>query len=228
MANEEYVEIQDLSVEELKSKASNIVEDNKNILIGIISAIVIIGCGIYYYSQIYMKPRMAEAQVELYRANQYMDQDSFKLALNGNSVVGQAGNFIGYTNIIKDYSGTPAANLAHFYAGVATLNMGNYKLALEFLKEFSGEELMQVQAYNLMGDAASELGSMDQALGYYQDAAAYTDNVALKIYSTHKVAKLLEFQKKNAEAVEYLEEIMTIDSQIGESLGVDKDLIRLK
>jgi tetratricopeptide (TPR) repeat protein len=242
MAKQKNVEIQDLSVEELKDKANNLFEDNKNLVFGIIGVIVVLTCGVYYYSQMYMKPRKALAQIELYKANQYMDKDSFNVALNGKTIKGQAGNFIGYYGIIDQYSGTPASNLAHFYAGSALLNIGaqymneadtvkakqSFILVLEFLQEYSGEELLQVQAYNMMGDAASELGNFDDALGYYEDAADYTENLALQIYSKFKLAKLLEFQKKNEEAKKVFQEIMDKDAQIGESLGVDKDLIRLK
>ncbi|MCH2020978.1 MAG: tetratricopeptide repeat protein [Saprospiraceae bacterium] len=242
MAKKKNVEIQDLSVEEFKEKANNLFEDNKNLIFGVIGVVVVLTCGLYYYSQMYMKPRKADAQAELYKANQYMDKDSFNLALNGKTIKGQAGNFIGYYGIIDQYSGTPASNLAHFYAGSALLNLGvqymndgdtvkakkTYLLVLEFLQEYSGEELLQVQAYNMMGDAASELGNFEDAMGYYEDAAGYTENLALQIYSNFKLAKLLEFQKKNEEAKRVFQEIMDKDAQLGERLGVDKDLIRLK
>ena len=44
----------------------------------------------------------------------------------------------------------------------------------------------------------------------------------------HKASRLLEHQQKNTDAVVLLEQIMDLDIQIGEKIGADKDLIRLK
>jgi tetratricopeptide (TPR) repeat protein len=228
MANENFVEIQDMTPDELKDKANSFVEEYKNLLLGALLAVCLIGGGLYYYYKIYLGPQKSKAQIELYRANIFMDKDSFSLALNGKNEPGQASNLMGYTGIIENFGGTPAANLAHYYAGIATLNLGKPEVALSFLKEFSGEELLQTQAYSLMGDASSELGDFDLALSYYDDAANNTDNVALKIYALHKSSRLLEYQQKNADAVVLLEQIMDLDIQIAEKIGADKDLVRLK
>ncbi len=224
----ESFEIQDLSADELKEKANNLFEENKNVVFGVIGLLVVGFLAIYWYTQMYMLPRKEQAQIELYKANQFMNRDSFTLALTGRNIKGQANNFIGYVGIIEEYSGTPASNLAHYYAGVASLRLSKPELALDYLSNFSGEELLQTQAYNMMGDAASELNDFDAALGYYQDAAAYTDNLPLQLYSIYKAAKLSEHQGKTEEAKKFLQEIMDKDAQIGEGLGVDKDLIRLK
>jgi len=230
MAKEDtsHTEIQDLSVEELKSKANNIFEENKTVVFGVLGVAIVLFLGIYYYTQMYMGPREDAAQIELYKANQFMNRDSFTLALTGRTVKGQANNFIGYVGIITDYSGTNASNLAHYYAGAASLRLSKPELALDYLKNFSGEELLQTQAYNMMGDAASELGNFDVALGHYQSAASNTSNMPLQLYSMYKSAKLSEHQGKTAEAKKIFENIMKKDSKIAESLGVDKDLIRLK
>ncbi|MDC0230585.1 hypothetical protein OAK19_01335, partial [Aureispira] len=105
-------------------------------------------------------------------------------------------------------------NIGAQYMNEADTSKANqsFILVLEFLQEFSGEELLQVQAYNMMGDASSELGNFDDALGYYQDAADYTENLAIQIYSKFKLAKLLEFQKKNEEAKKVFQEIMDKDA----------------
>ncbi len=226
MANEQHTEIQDLSADEIKDKANSFFEQYKNLIFGLIAALILVIVGLYWYAQ-NRTTMEAEAQVELYKAEIEFKRDSFQLALNGRSGLGQANSFIGYTGIIEEYSGTPAANLAHYYAGIATLRLGQPQLALEFLENFSGEEQLQTQAYTLIGDAHSELKQLDQALSSYDKASGYTDNLALALYAKWKAARLLEYQDKKEEAKKYLQEIMDKDPQMGERLGVDKDLIRL-
>lgn len=231
MANEQNTTVtdpQDLTVEALKDKANTLFEKNKTIISVAIGGLIVLVLGLYGYFQMYKKPREAAANLELYKAEFELKRDSLTLALTGRTVKGQANNFIGFVGIIRDYSGTEASNLAHYYAGVATLRLSQPKLALDYLSNFSGEELMQAQAYNMMGDATSELGDFDGALGYYQKAAGYSDNVPLQLYSKYKAGKVLEKQGKNAEAKKIFQEIMDIDIAIGESLGADKDIIRLK
>lgn len=226
MANEQQTEIQDLTSDELKDKANSFFEQYKNLIFGLIGAIILLIVGLYWYAQS-SNTKDAEGQIELYKANIEFKRDSLQLALNGRNIPGQANSFIGYTGIIEEYSGTNAANLAHYYAGISTLRLGQPKLAVEFLENFSGEELLQTQAYTLIGDAYSELQQMDQALTSYNKAAGNTDNTALSLYAKWKAARLLEFQGKKEEAKKYLQEIMDTDPQMAERLGVDKDLIRL-
>ena len=226
MAKEQYTEIQDLTADELKEKANSFFEQYKNLIFGLIGGVLLLIVGLYWYVQ-NSNQKNEEAQVELYKANIEFKRDSFQLALNGRNIPGQAGSFIGYTGIIEDYGGTDAANLAHYYAGIATLQLGQPQLALDFLKNFSGEELMQTQAYTLIGDAHSELQQMDEALSAYDKAAANTENTSLAMYAKWKAARLLEFQGKVEDAKQYLQDIMDKDPETAERLGVDKDLIRL-
>lgn len=226
MANEQNTEIQDLTADELKDKANSLFEQYKNLIFGLIGAIILLIVGLYWYAQS-SNEKNAEAQIELYKANIEFKRDSLQLALNGRTIAGQANGFIGYTGIIEDYSGTPAANLAHYYAGISTLRLGQPQLAVDFLENFSGEELLQTQAYTLIGDAYSELKKMDKALASYNKAAANTDNTALSLYAKWKVARLLEFQGNTEDAKKALQEIMDTDPDMAERLGVDKDLIRL-
>lgn len=228
MANEEYTEIQDLTADQLKEKANNVFEENKMLIGGVIGAILILTIGLYFYTAEYKNPREAIAQEELYKANNEMKRDSFTAALQGSNVPGQANNFIGYVGIIDEYGGTPAANLAHYYAGLSSLRIGKPEWALDYLSNFSGEELLQTQAYTMMGDAASELNDFDAALGHYKTAGNNTDNLSLALYAKHKAGRLMEHQKNSEGAKAIYQEIMDADQEIGATLGADKDLIRLK
>ena len=67
--------------------------------------------------------------------------------------------------MIKEYGGTDAGNLAHFYAGDCYLRTGDFNNAVKQLKEFStSEKQVQARAYKLLGDAYSELGKNEDAI----------------------------------------------------------------
>lgn len=227
MANEN-TEIQDLSTEEITDKATDFFEANKSIIYGLAGLVVVVIVGFYWYKFQYQAPREISADDELFKAEQMMERDSFELALNGRDVLGQEGSsFIGFSGIIAQYSGTEAANIAHYKAGAALLRMDKPELALEYLKEYSGPSELQAQAYSLMGDAASMTSDFAAALGYYDDAAGATDNTSLQVYYYYKAGRLQEHQNKPAEAVKYFQKIADKDLKVAEALGVDKDLIRL-
>ncbi len=231
MANEQQAELQDLSADELKARANSVFEQYRTPIFVVIGSILALVVGAYWYITMYKAPREKEAQIELYRATLEFQRDSLNVALNGNTLTaapGQANTILGFTGIIEDYSGTEAANLAHYYAGATTLRLGQPQLALQFLDAYSGEAAIQTQAYHLMGDAHSELGDMETALNYYEKAANGTSNDALTLYAKYKAARLMEFQGKLAEAKAYYQAIMDTDAKMAESMGVDKDLVRLQ
>ena len=62
--------------------------------------------------------------------------DSLNWALNGD------GNNVGFLKIIDKYSGTPAGNLAHYYAGVCYLKKGDFSNAEKQLRAFDGKGSM--------------------------------------------------------------------------------------
>jgi tetratricopeptide (TPR) repeat protein len=107
----------------------------------------------------------------MFQAVYYFESDSLDLALNGD------GNHLGLLDIIDEYGGTDAANLAEYYAGTAYLLKGNYNTAIEYLGSFSsGDILIQGRAYSLTGDAYMELGNYGKAAEFYNKAANYKPN----------------------------------------------------
>ena len=120
---------------------------------------------------------MKQGEYEL--SKKYFDQavngvakDSlFNLALNGGE-----GKF-GMLDIISEYSGTPSANLASYYAGTAYLKLKDYKNAVEHLSNFkSDDEVLAALAKGNIGDAFVQLDQKEDALGYYEQAAKLRNN----------------------------------------------------
>jgi tetratricopeptide (TPR) repeat protein len=177
-----------VDVEEVYSKTEEFIENNKKSLSVIVGAIVIL-IGLYLaYSNFYQAPRESEAKANMFAAEQFFAKDSFNLAINGDGV-----NYYGFLDIIENYSGTKAANLANYYVGVSYLRLGNYEQAIEYLKKFDGEDIIvSTMAIGLIGDAYSELGNDEEALDYYEKASKHNENKFTTPYFLMKSATTAE------------------------------------
>ncbi|WKN42154.1 tetratricopeptide repeat protein [Tunicatimonas pelagia] len=135
------------------------------------AAIIVLAVAGYFGYQYYQTSQNQSAQEEMFQAIYYFESDSLNLALNGD------GNNYGFLEIIDEFGGTDASNLAHYYAGVIELRQGNYESAIEYLDDFSASDLLvQAQAYALIGDAYLELGEHQSAASQYEKAADYNTN----------------------------------------------------
>lgn len=153
-------------------KANEFFDSKKNrtlvFSIGGVLAAIVIGISAYNY---YITDQNNSAQEELFQAQFYFEADSLDLALNGD------GNSFGFLEIIDEFPGTKAANLASFYAGTSYLRLGDFDGAIRNLKDFSSSDyLVQARAYSLIGDAYLEQDDFDNAYSYYEKAASYKPN----------------------------------------------------
>ena len=114
------------------------------------------------------------AMNDMYTAQKYYNdavlgtsQDSlFNISLNG------ADGKYGMLDIIDNYSGTDAANLANYYAGMAYLNMKDYANAITYLNAFSSnDDILGPMAKGGIGDAFVQLEQLEDAYDYYLQAA---------------------------------------------------------
>ena len=143
---------------------------NQRLVLGVATVIALAVAAFFGYKY-YMNNQDKLAQEEMFQAIFYFEADSLNKALNGD------GNNYGFLEIIDEYGGTDAANLAHFYAGVSYLKQGEYQSAIDQLKDFSASDyLLQARADALTGDAHMELKQYDQAVGAYKKAADYKPN----------------------------------------------------
>ena len=70
------------TVEETLTRTEQFLEDNyKSILYGL--GVVVVVVGIVWLGKLYLGKRNEEAQSQMYQAERYLEQDSVKLALNG-------------------------------------------------------------------------------------------------------------------------------------------------
>jgi tetratricopeptide (TPR) repeat protein len=152
------------------SKFEESIEKNKNVIIGVIGAIILVVAGVVGYNY-YNTTQNNEAQNQMYNAIYYFESDSLNKAMNGD------GNNLGFKDIASEYSGTKAGSLASFYAGVISMNQGNLDAAIDYLGKYKGGDIiLQARAYCLIGDAYSDKGNYSDAISYYKKAADHNDD----------------------------------------------------
>ena len=160
----EYLENPELLREQL-SRSEQFLESNKTVVFTVIGIIAVAIAGFFGYKY-YKDTQNTEAQNAMYQAIYYFESDSLDLALNGDGVN------LGLTAIVDEYPGTPAANLANYYAGVSFLKKGQFRPAQLYLEDFTSDDLLvQSRAYSLLGDVHMEQDDYAAALDYYQRAA---------------------------------------------------------
>ncbi|WP_242205902.1 tetratricopeptide repeat protein [Aestuariivivens insulae] len=167
------------TLDETASKTEAFVERNQKYIFIIIGIVAVVVLGSLGYKEFIAKPKQVNAMNDMFQAQKYfedavngVEKDSlFNLALNGGE-----GKY-GMLDIVKEYSGTPAANLANYYAGTAYLRLKDYKNAVEYLSNFkSDDEILAPLAKGNIGDAFVQLNQPEDALGYYEQAAKMRDN----------------------------------------------------
>ena len=158
-------------IEETLSRTEQFIEDNqKNLMTGVGTVVVIVALFIGYQN-LYIAPMEKEAQADMFMAELYFQKDSFNLALNGD------GQYLGFVDIADEYSSTKAGSLANYYAGLAYLNSGDFENAIEYLGDFSSDDMvLSALALGCIGDAYMELSDLNNALSFYEDAAAKNIN----------------------------------------------------
>lgn len=167
------------ALDEGAGKTEAWVMNNQKILLGVIGLAVAVILGVLAYQQFVVKPKEAEASNELFFAQQYFDQavnSTQKDSLYGLALNGADGKY-GFLDIIDNYPGTDAANLAQYAAGMAFLNTQQYDQAIAHLQEFSSDdEILSSLALGGIGDAFVQLNQQADGLSYYEKAIKNSTN----------------------------------------------------
>lgn len=191
-----------VDIVEVRDQAQSFVERNQKYVFGALVGLVVIVGGFLGYKNLYQKPRQQEAVDQMFRAQNQFEQDSFALALTN-----PGGGYLGFLDIIDNYKGTKAANLAKYYAGISYLHLGKFDAAISYLEDFSpAGDITPIMKNGALGDAHAELGNMSKAMNYYKKAAN-ADNEALAPYYMKKLGMLYEHQGDPASAKKMYEEI---------------------
>lgn len=213
------------------SKAEEFVAQYQNIILIVIGVVTVGVLGSLGYQSFVVEPTSKEAVGELNQAQYY-----FNLAVNGQdsdslyarSIRGGEGKY-GFDDIIENYSGTAAADLASFSAGMANLNMKEYQAAIEYLEDFSSDDiLLSALAKGAIGDSYAQLDQNDKALSYYGEAIEASENVYTSPKYLFKAGLLSSALGKNSKALSYFKRIKNDYPDSEEASQVDIQIGRLE
>ncbi|MVT08656.1 tetratricopeptide repeat protein [Chitinophaga tropicalis] len=212
----------DFQLEDSLHKAEDFFYKHKNtILIAVLVIVVVVG-GTFAYNRFIKGPNERKAQDMVFHAQQYFEQDSFKLALNGD------GNNYGFLQVIDKYGSTKTGQLAKYYAGVSYVRLGEFQKGIDLLTSFNaGDQVVQAMAYGLAGDAYMELGKTEDGISYYKKAGHYSDNELTAPTYLFRAGLALEKAGKPADAISLYKEIRDKYPQSTEGREMDKYLARL-
>ena len=171
-------------------------EKNRKWVFGIGGLLVLLVAGYFGY-RAYMENQNNQAHTDMFQAVYYFEADNLDQALEGD------GSYPGFLEIIDDYGRTEAGNLANYYAGVIYLKKGQFQEAINYLENFSSEDLLvQSRAYALTGDAYMELNDYGRAAEFYDKAANHKENEFFTPQYLSKAALAYELNGNIAKAIE--------------------------
>lgn len=176
--------------------------NQKAIVSAAIAVILLIGGGIGYYY--FSESQEGKAQQLMGYAENYFLQADYQKALEGS----EEDFTVGFEQIINNYSGTDAANLAQYYAAVCEFNLGNTETALSYMENYEVPEgIMGVAPLSLHGVILSELGQHGRAAEMYVKAAEWDRNDSTTPYNYLEAANAyhdagnIEMAKKYADQI---------------------------
>ena len=209
------------NLEVTASNSEKFVEENKNIIIGAVLAIVLVIGGYMAYNDYYLAPLQKEATNELFNAKQYFEKGSYDTALKGD------GQYLGLLDIADDYSMTKSGNVANYYAGLSYLKLGKYDEAIKYLEKFSSsDKMVSSVAKGAIGDAFVGLSQLDDALDFYVKAANANENDFTTPLYLMKAGNTAMELKEFGNAQDYFERIKTDFSKSAEAQSIDKFIER--
>ena len=134
----------------------------------------------FTYDRYVVQPKIDESNAELFTAQKYFDMalnsSNDKDSLYNLSLSGADGKF-GFLDIIENYNGTPAANIAYYSSGMAYYQLKKYDLAIQYLNEFSSkDDVLNSLSLSTIGDSFVQINQFDDALSFYEKALNASSN----------------------------------------------------
>jgi tetratricopeptide (TPR) repeat protein len=203
-------------------KTGSFVQENQKSLIFIAAAIIAMVIIYFGYQKMYLAPREEKAANQMYVAQDFWAKKEWDKAIKGDA------GYPGFEKIITDYSNTKAANLAYFYLGVAYLNKGEYRKAIDNLNNYrGGDSMIAAEALGSTGDAYTELKDYDKATTYFKKAIDKASNKFLSPFYLKKLGLVYEVQNDNKSADEAYKKIKSDYPESNEAQSIDAYIARV-
>lgn len=219
------------TLDQSASKTEAFVAKYQNVILVGIGVITLSVLSFLAYDAYVSTPQEADAVSELNQAQYY-----FNLALNeeeagqlyARAINGGGGKY-GFLDIIENYGSTPAAGLAKYSTGMAYLNTKEYQNAINYLKDFSSDDvLLSSLANGAIGDAYLQLGQEEEALAYYKKAFSGSDNSFTTPKYLFKAGLVSGSLAKNSIALDYFKRIKTDYADAPEAQQIDIQIGRIE
>ncbi|MBQ6762158.1 MAG: tetratricopeptide repeat protein [Bacteroidales bacterium] len=214
-------EIRQQNIAEAVSKSELFFQKYGKIIYGCVAAVLLIALAILAYNRFVLQPKKAEAQEEMFRAEQKFAQGDYELALNGDD------NNLGFEDIIAKY-GTKGGESVYLYAGACALQLGQFDKAIEYFKKYDGgDKILLSRAQAGIGDALVGLEDYKGALAAYEKAAATVDDLFAAGYLL-KAGMVAEEMGDKDKALSLYKEIKDQYPQAPEAMDIDKYITRIE
>ena len=202
-------------------RTSSFVQENQKSLIFIGGAIIAMVLIYFAYQKLYLAPREVTAANQMYVAQEFWQKKDWDKAIKGDA------GYPGFEKIISDYSNTKAANLAYYYLGIAYLNKGEYRKAIDDLTNYrGGDSMVAAEALGGTGDAYAELKDYDKATTYLKKAADKASNKFLSPFYLKKLGLVYEAQNDNKSASDTYKKIKSDYPESSEAQSIDAYIAR--
>ncbi len=214
-------ELRQQNIAEAVSKSELFFQKYGKIIYGCVAAVLLIALAILAYNRFVLQPKKAEAQEEMFRAEQKFAQGDYELALNGDD------NNLGFEDIIAKY-GTKGGESVYLYAGACALQTGQFDKAVEYFKKYDGgDKILLSRAQAGIGDALVGLEDYPGALAAYEKAAATVDDLFAAGYLL-KAGIVAEEMGDKDKALALYKEIKDQYPQAPEAMDIDKYITRIE
>ena len=198
-------------------------EKNQKAIIGVLVAILIIVAGYFGYKNFVLLPKEEKASAALFPAERAFQVDSFQQVLNGDGVSSK-----GALYVVKQFGGTKAGNLAHYYTGMSYLKTGDFANAITQLSKFDGKKTpFEYLAYGALGDAYMETNNSAKGIEFYKKAAQNTNDNFTSPLFLFRAGLASELNGKTDEAIKFYKEVKDKYPYSQQARDIDKYLARL-
>jgi TolA-binding protein len=189
---------QDLFVRSYSRVQAFYLNNRKIIITSAVVVILAIGLAIGYHY--YQKAQNTKAAKKMAMAEEYLMQGNYKQALTGSS----QNLTVGFEQIINNYSGTKAGNLARYYAAVSEYNLGNTQKAISYIQKYKAPDgILGVAPLSFKAMLYTDAGKYQEGAQTYVKASQWDVNESTTPYNYLKAAQAYHAAGQTDDAKKY-------------------------